>query len=49
MTDGSYTILHGNTLSFRYRLLLHKFDARKAKVGDRYHDYINAPVIAELK
>lgn len=49
MKDGSYTILHGNTLVFRYRLLLHKYDARKAKVGDRYHDYANPPVVAEVK
>ncbi|MGH7142840.1 MAG: PmoA family protein [Planctomycetota bacterium] len=49
LQDGSYTILHGNTLVFRYRILLHKHDARKARVGERYHDYINPPMVAELK
>ena len=44
MTDGSYTISAGETLTFRYRMYFHKYDARKGQVGARYHDYVNPPM-----
>ena len=45
LKDGSYTIDQGDTLTFRYRLLVHKFDAAKAKVGQHYHNWVNPPAV----
>jgi hypothetical protein len=41
--DGSYVMPAGSELVFRYRLLIHKGDAKAGRVGERYHDYINPP------
>jgi hypothetical protein len=45
LTDGSYTIAAGDTLTFNYRLLLHDGDAARGRVAERYHDYINPPAV----
>jgi hypothetical protein len=46
--DGSYTVPAGGSLTFRYRLLIHKGDARGGRVASRYHDYINPPAVEIL-
>lgn len=48
LTDGSHVIRAGDTLTFRYRLFLHTNDARRARVAERYHDYVNPPQVAEV-
>ena len=40
---GDHTLLSGETLSFRYRLILHEGDAEKAKLVSHYLSY-SAPV-----
>lgn len=47
LEDGSYTIEAGDTLTFRYRLFIHSHDARRAKVAERYHDYVHPPRVEE--
>ena len=47
LKDGSYTLHQGDTLTFRYRVYLHRGDTRTARVGQRYHDYINPPLPPE--
>ncbi|MAE59919.1 MAG: hypothetical protein CMJ49_01030 [Planctomycetaceae bacterium] len=46
LTEGSHTIAADETLTFRYRLYCHKFDAGKGRVGDRYHDYVHPPTVS---
>ena len=41
--DGSYVLSSGDKLVFRYRLFIHPGDARKGKVSEAYHNYINPP------
>jgi len=41
--NGDYTIKMGETLTFNYRVYVHRGDAKAAKVADRYADYINPP------
>ena len=43
LQDGSYTLPAGETLTFRYRVYLHRHDARQGQVAQRYHDYVNPP------
>jgi len=43
--DGSYILTRGKNLIFRYRLFLHKGNARKGRVKEAYHNYINPPEI----
>ena len=43
--DGSHTLAAGESLVFRYRLLLHTRDARGARVADHYHGYVNPPSV----
>lgn len=45
LSDGSYTIGAGESLTFRYRLLLHKGDARGGSVSARYQDYVHPPKV----
>lgn len=37
--DGSWTIPHGESLTFRYRVLIHHGDYKQAKVADAYREY----------
>ena len=41
--DGSYTIPQGQSITFRYRVLLHAGDADSAKTAEAYDAYIHAP------
>jgi len=43
--DGSLTVPAGEDLIFRYRLYIHRGDAKVGKVGERYHDFINPPTV----
>ncbi len=43
--DGSHTLPAGQCLQFRYRVYLHRGNAAKAKVAERYHDFINPPKV----
>lgn len=43
--NGSHTLAKGETLTFRYRLLLHAESGADAKVRDRYLDFASPPVI----
>ena len=45
LKDGTHTIPDGSALTFRYRLCVHRHDAHGGKVNDRYHDYVNPPVV----
>ena len=48
LTDGSYTIGSGMELTFRYRVMVHRGDARRARIADRYNDYIHPPTVEWL-
>jgi len=41
--DGSHTIPAGGSITFRYRIFLHKGDARTAKVQERWLDFAFPP------
>ena len=41
--DGSYTLPAGETVIFRYRIYIHKGDAREGNVAEKYQNYINPP------
>ena len=41
--DGSYTLEHGQSMHFRFRVLVHAGDATVGKVAQKYHDFINPP------
>jgi hypothetical protein len=43
MQDGSWTIPDGQSLTFRYRVLIHQGDVRTAKVADAYQKYAAEP------
>ncbi len=40
--DGSYTIPAGQSLKFRYRVLIHEGDYKEAKVAEKYQQYAAA-------
>jgi hypothetical protein len=40
--DGSYTIPAGQSLKFRYRVLIHEGDYQEAKVAEKYQQYVAA-------
>ena len=40
--DGSYTIPPGQSLTFRYRVLIHEGDYKKASVAEKYRQYVAA-------
>jgi hypothetical protein len=42
---GDHTLPSGETLFFSYRLYIHPGDAAQARVAERYHDFVNPPVI----
>jgi hypothetical protein len=41
--DGSYTLPEGQSVSFYYRVLLHKGDEKEGKVAKAYEEYAKAP------
>ena len=43
--DGSYTLKQGEEMHFRFRVLIHAGDADVGKVAQKYHDFINPPVV----
>lgn len=43
--DGSHVVKAGETFAFSYRVFIHGGDASAANVGERYHGYINPPVV----
>ncbi len=43
--DGSYVVKAGEEFAFSYRVYIHDGDASSAHVGERYHGYINPPVV----
>ena len=43
--DGSYTLKQGEEMHFRFRVLIHAGDANVGKVAQKYHDFINPPVV----
>jgi len=44
--DGSWTLKAGQRLSLSYRIYIHVGDAKDGHVGEKYHDYINAPAVS---
>ena len=45
LKNGAHTISAGKTLSFQYRLYIHKPDSRTSTVADRYQDFANPPQV----
>ncbi|HIE27668.1 TPA: hypothetical protein EYP66_10305, partial [Candidatus Poribacteria bacterium] len=43
--NGDYTLSAGTELKCRYRIYIHKGDAREGKVAEKYHNYINPPKV----
>ncbi|MFX0101979.1 MAG: PmoA family protein [Candidatus Hodarchaeota archaeon] len=46
--NGDYTLKNGDSMTFKYRLLIHAGDARDGKVAERYLNYIFPPDIKEI-
>ena len=44
--NGDYIIKSGESLTFNYRVYVHRGDSKAAKVADRYADYINPPKVS---
>jgi hypothetical protein len=44
--DGSWTLKAGEKLVLRYRVYVHAGDATDGHVGEKYHDFINPPVVS---
>jgi len=44
--DGSWTLKADEKLVLNFRTYVHAGDATDAHVGDKYHDYINPPVVS---
>jgi len=44
--DGSFTLRKGESLRFRYRILIHEGDAETGWVKHGYHDFVNPPKVA---
>ncbi|MBI3947462.1 MAG: PmoA family protein [Armatimonadetes bacterium] len=42
---GEHTLKNGESLSFRYRIYIHRGDAAEGGVGAKYHDFISPPVV----
>ncbi len=43
--DGSHLLPRGSSLSFSYRVFLHRGHAQEAGVAARYHDYAHPPTV----
>ncbi|MFH1005888.1 MAG: PmoA family protein [Candidatus Latescibacterota bacterium] len=46
---GDYTLTCGDAIRFRYRMYLHPGDAKEGNVAEKYHDFINRPVVCVVK
>ena len=46
---GDYTLKQGDSMRLRYRLYLHPGDAREGNVAEKYHDFVNPPVVYVAK
>jgi hypothetical protein len=44
--EGSYTLPAGESLHFRYRVVVHLGDTREAAIADQYHNFVAPPVAA---
>ncbi|GMU91414.1 MAG: hypothetical protein AMXMBFR4_04720 [Candidatus Hydrogenedentota bacterium] len=44
--NGDYTLKNGESLTFRYRVYVHRGNVEQAKVADRYTDYAAPPKVA---
>ena len=44
--NGDYTLKNGETLTFKYRILVHSGNASDAKVEDRFADYATPPKVS---
>ena len=44
--DGSYTLKSGEEMNFRFRVLIHTGDAATGQVAQKYHDFINPPMVS---
>jgi len=44
--DGSWTLKAGEKLVLRYRVYVHVGDASDGHVAEKYHDFINPPVVS---
>jgi len=42
---GDYTLKAGGTLVFKYRVYVHDGSTQEASVGEKYHDFINPPIV----
>jgi hypothetical protein len=43
LKDGSHTLHSGEALSFRYRVVLHRYGCEQARIGARYLDFVAPP------
>jgi len=43
--DASYILKNGDEMNFRFRIYIHAGDASIGKVAQKYHDFINPPVV----
>jgi len=41
--NGDYTLKEGESLTFKYRVIIHSGDVNEAKIADRHADYLNPP------
>jgi len=41
--DGSHTLKPGESMSFRYRVFMHRGDEKQGRVSDAFTDYISVP------
>ncbi|MBI1928546.1 PmoA family protein [Candidatus Poribacteria bacterium] len=43
--EGAYTLKSGEEMNFRFRVYIHAGDASTGRVAQKYHDFINPPVV----
>jgi hypothetical protein len=43
--DGSYTLIQGEQMDFRFRVYIHSGNAMDSNVKSKYHDFINPPSV----
>ena len=43
--DGSYTLVKGEQIDFRFRVYIHPGNATDSNVKNKYHDFVNPPSI----
>ena len=47
--DGSWTLKDGESLSLSFRVYVHAGDATDGQVGEKYHEFINPPVVSVVE